>query len=259
MLNLSPREPVETNPKVFLIYSIPKFGKSTIMANLTTDFAPGKSIILSNEPGGYDYLRAAVKEVLNPYEFNEALDEAIQMKEVEYIIVDTITKLDEWSEYLGTFNYMKKPQGKRFNLDASKGQYLKKDDPGFETVHDLPNGHGYKYSREVMVDWLQRFRASRKNVILLAHVKDKYISSIVGDTIQSIDINLTGKVKDKYCSDVDSIAMLVGKEDKRYLSFQTKSNSKFMGSRPSHLEGKILISEKLEDGTIKTYWNNIFI
>lgn len=258
MLNKTPRKPVSVNPQVTLIYSIPKLGKSTIMAGLTTQFAPGKSIIISNELGGYDFLEAAVNECTDPITFNKLIDEASKDSDIQYVIIDTVTTMDEWSEYLGTFNYMNKTQGKKFNIDPATGQRLRKNDPGFDTVHSIPQGFGYKYSREVMVDWFDKLRATGKHIILVAHVKDKFITSKSGETVQSIDINLTGKVKDIYCAKSDAIGMLVAEGDERYLNFQSKDDSKYMGSRASHLSGKILISEKTDKG-IQTHWNNIFI
>lgn len=258
MLQKTPRKPLSVNPQVLLVYSIPKLGKSTVVAGLTTQFAPGKSIILSNEKGGYDFLEAAVEEVYNPFRFEELVDEISKDPDIQYVAIDTVTTLDDWSEYVGTFNYMRKPQGKSFNVNPSTGQRYSKDDPQFDTVHSIAQGFGYRYSRDVMVDWFEKLRGTGKTIILIAHVKDKFITSKTGEVIQSIDINLTGKVKDIYCARADAIGMLVAEEDKRYLSFQSKDDSKYMGSRASHLSGKILISEKTDKG-ITTYWQNIFI
>lgn len=95
MLNKTPRKPVSVNPQVILIYSIPKLGKSTIMAALTTEFAPGKSIIISNERGGYDWLTAAVEDCYNPYRFNELITEISADDEIKYVVIDTVTTLDK--------------------------------------------------------------------------------------------------------------------------------------------------------------------
>jgi len=260
MLQKTPREPVSVNPQVLLIYAIPKLGKSTILAGLTTEFAPGKSIIISNEKGGYSFLKAAVEECYNPYKLDELIDEIAADDDIRYVGIDTITTMDDWSEYVGTFNYMNKPQGMKFNTDPTTGQRYKKDDPKFDTVHSIGQGFGYRYSRDVMVDWFEKLRATGKTIILVAHVKDKFITSKTGEAVQAIDINLTGKVKDIYCARADAIGMLVAEEDKRYLSFQSKDDSKYMGSRAPHLSGRILISDKDNtSGNIKTFWNNIFI
>lgn len=258
-MNKTPRDPISVNPRVLLIYSLPKIGKSTIMAGLTTEFAPGKSVIISNERGGYDWLKATVEECYNPFSFNKLIKEAAEDEELEYIVVDTITTLDEWSEVVGTYDYMRKPQGKRFNLNTSTGTYYKKDDPEFDTVYSIPEGYGYRYSRNVMVNWLETLRATGKKIILVAHVKDKYIATLSDNVVSSVEINLTGKLKEIYCTKSDAVAMLVPEGNKRYLNFQSKDESKYMGSRPKHLKGKILISESYDDLSVKTFWENIFL
>lgn len=258
-LPTKPRKAKRINPGVTLLYSTPKLGKSTICADLTTSFAPGKSIILSTEEGGYDYVDANVLEVYTPPSFEEALTALENDDTFEYVIIDTVTKQDEWSEVVGTYRYMRRPQGKKFNrvVEGGAAKVLTHKDDQFETVHEIPQGYGYRYSREVMNDWFERLRATGKTIILVAHVKDKFITSSQGDTVQSIDINLTGKVKDIYCAKADAICMLVADGDKRYLNFMAKDDSKYMGSRASHLEDKILISEKTDNG-IKTYWDKVF-
>jgi hypothetical protein len=127
-------------------------------------------------------------------------------------------------------------------------------------VHDIPQGYGYKHSRAVMIDWFDQLSRLADHVIFVAHVKDKLVSSTLGESITATTINLTGKVKDLYCAKVDAIAMLVTGEDtsERYLSFQAKDDIKFMGSRAPHLKGKILISKETEK-EVEAYWDNIFI
>lgn len=251
-LPTEPRKAPSVNSKSFIIYGAPKIGKSAIIAGLTTQFAKGKSLILSTEPEGYDYLDANVLEVLNPGVFEQALVAIENDKTLEYIIVDPITSLDDWSEVVGTYMYMQKPQGKRFNVG------LTHKDESFQTVHEIGEGHGYRYSREVMVSWVDRLKATGKTIILIAHIKDKLMALTPTDTILSYEIDLTGKLKTILPARVSSVAKLVVDGDNRYLSFETKENNSIMGSRPAHLTGKILISEKTDEGII-THWDKIFI
>lgn len=158
---------------------------------------------------------------------------------------------------VGTMNYMEKSQGIRFNRD-SKGNRIPFDDRRFETVHSLPNGNGYQYSREVMEKWLAMALKSAKHVIFLAHIKDKFIESKKsGDTVEATDINLTGKVKFAYCSKVSGVGYLYRKNNKGYLNFDNE-NSVICGSRSKHLFGHIEISERNEDLSVTTFWNRIF-
>lgn len=250
-----------TNPRMHLIYSVPKAGKSTIVSHLKDH------LILELEPGGADYVEGRIQEINRPSEFNQVLDliEKSETKVCEYLVIDTCTKLDEWSEIVGTYMYMKKPQGKKFNKEKGdeNGTIIYHTDERFETVHDLPNGYGYKHSREVMSNWYDRLLnliALDKvtYVILLAHVKDKMIETRNGDTVESIDINLTGKVKSIYSSRVDAIGHFYREKGKGYLSYDNEYKV-VCGGRCKHLDGSILVSEKMEDKSIKTYWENIYI
>lgn len=255
------REPKFKNPRVQIIYSVPKAGKTSIISHLKDH------LILELEPGGGDYISGRVQEINKPSEFNEVLAEIEKSEEkvCEYLIVDTITKLDEWSEIVGTYNYMQKPQGKKFNREGGveTGKMILHNDKRFETVHDLGQGYGYKHSREVMTDWYDRLLeliATEKvtYVILLAHVRDKLVESRNGDSVESIDINLTGKVKSIYSSRVDAVAHFYRENGKGYLSYNNEYKV-VCGGRCPHLDGSILISEKQEDNSIKTYWDKIYI
>lgn len=167
----------------------------------------------------------------------------------------------EWSEITGTYRYMQKPQGKKFNakddknLNAGYYSYLDKE---FETVHELGQGFGYKYSREEMTDWYDRLSLLAPEIILIAHIKDKMVESKTGDTVETRDINLTGKVKSIFASRVDGIGYMYRKDNQGILSFNPKDNL-VCGGRCKHLTGDIVISEKLESGDIKTYWDRIYL
>lgn len=248
------REAPAVNPGVLLLYSTPKAGKTTIVSHLVN------SLLVELEPRGANYVDALVVEPTNPPEFNEVLDTIIKEgKKYEYLIIDTITKLDEWSEITGTYTYMNKPQGKKFNKIGNTDNTLSHTDSKFETVHELANGYGYRYSRQEMIDWYEKIASCAKYVILLAHVKDKMIESKQsGDTVQSTDISLTGKVKSIYTSRVDAVGHFYRKGKQGIINFNNE-NSIICGGRCKHLNNEIVISEKLEDGTIKTYWDRIYI
>ena len=249
------------NPHMMLIYSPPKVGKTTIVGGLED------ALIIETEPYGANYISGKIVEVNKPSEFNAVLD-AIEEKNTQLggymyrrIVIDTITKLDEWSEIVGTYEYMNKPQGKKFNLkdpkQPSKGKFNHLDS-SFETVHEIANGFGYRYSREVMLNWYDRLSTLAEEIILIAHIKDKFIESKTGDTVETRDINLTGKVKSTYASRLDAIGYLRRDGDVGVLSFNPKENL-VCGGRCKHLNGDIVISEKQENGDIKTFWENIYI
>lgn len=246
-----------------IIYSPPKKGKTTIVSKLTTEFAEeGKAIILSLDPNGTAYADSIHKEISNPQEFVQALKTMEKMwidgNGYEYLIVDTISMADEWSEIVGTFNYMATTQGKKFNK-TDDGKTIPYGSKEFQTVHALPNGAGYLHSRSVMNSWLSLMKKAAPHIILIAHIKDKLVSSKAGDTVTESDIDLTGKVKSVYTSKVDAIAYFTRKKNQGFLNFKPAPGAKTVGGRCDHLNDSILISEKLDDGSVKTYWENIFL
>lgn len=260
MLPTEIRQPKAINPHVLLIYSAPKVGKTTILGGLDD------CLIIETEPFGANYISGKIVEVNKPSEFNELLtaieenNKKINGYTYQRIAVDTITKLDEWSEITGTYRYMNKAQGKKFNLkdtsSPAKGRYSYTDSQ-FETVHELANGFGYKYSREEMTDWYDRLSLLAPEIILIAHIKDKLVESKSGDSVETRDINLTGKVKSIFSSRVDGIGYMYRKDNQGILSFNPKDNL-VCGGRCNHLTGDIVISEKLDNGTVKTYWDKIY-
>lgn len=245
------------NPSTLLLFAPHKRGKTTIISKLTTDFAKeGKGLVVSFEQGGTDFNDAVTIEINSVPELLEFI-EAVKTAgyPYEYIAYDTLTKLDEWSEYAGTYKYMDKPQGKKHNVvDGVRIKNSKH--PSFETVHEIPNGFGYRYSREVMLDWYEQLRALAPYTIFVAHTKDTKEETKNGDIVDSQDINLTGKVKNILATRVDAVGKLIVEGDNRYISFQ--ANSKAEGGRCAHLEGNVLISTKNKDNSVTTFWENIY-
>jgi hypothetical protein len=247
------RKPISLNPHTILLYSKPKVGKTTIVSQLTN------SLLIEHEPHGADFVEANVIEINAPSELRELfLAVKTAGNPYKYLIVDTISKWDEWSELSGTLDYMGKAQGKKFNRTPD-GKTIPMNNKKFETVHEIPNGYGYRYSRQVMQDWFDEITLLADHIIFLAHMKDKLIESKkTGDTVEAIDINLTGKVKTIYTSRVDAVGYLYKKGNQGIINFNNE-NSVTCGGRCPHLDGEIVISEKLEDGTIKTFWNKIYL
>ncbi len=242
--------PRSTEPRSMIIYSAPKTGKSSIVAQLPD------SLIISHEKNGMAAIKARYIEVFNP---NDILPLLAQLKgddTIKYIVIDTVTQQDSWSEIVGTLEFQAKLQGKKWNVLDSKR--LPVSHPSWDSVHSIGNGFGYKYSREVMVKWFKAAINTNKTVIFLAHIKDKFIESKSGDVVEAIDLNLTGKVKSIYSANVDAIAHLKRIGNKSYLNFESMGSS-VSGSRYGYLQGSILIGESNPDTyELTTYWENVF-
>lgn len=242
-------KPKRTEPGSLIVYSAPKVGKSALAALFPN------SVTVEHEVGGADALRIRMVEVFNPNNVLPFLEQAATDDSFDTLIVDTVTKWDEWSELVGTYDFMKKPQGKKFNVVNDKKVNHKHE--SWDTVHSIGEGYGYRYSREVMLRWYKAAIATGKRVIFLAHIKDKFIESKSGDVVEAIDLNLTGKVKSIYSANVDAIAHLKRSGNKSHLSFQNLGDT-VSGCRYPYLQGSILIGESDEQGVLTAYWENIF-
>jgi hypothetical protein len=119
-------------------------------------------------------------------------------------------------------------------------------------------GAGYPWLRQAFEDVVKRFKAITPHLILVGHVKDTMLEKN-GNTFESLDINLTGKLKIFTTSKSDAIGYLYRKGDKNILSFKTQDEV-VCGARPEHLRNKeITLSEIAEDGSFQSHWDQIFI
>jgi hypothetical protein len=255
----------EKNPTDLIIISVPKTGKSTILADLTKN---GDGILFNLEKHGTDYLEGYF---LNIYpdamtSFEEAVEnykgyrDALLKNKGKYkwLIIDSLSALNDISEVMGTYYYMHSvPQGKNFNRDPKTGAAYKFGDPNFRLVSSLPEGYGYQHTRKWFMDQINLFNEIAPYRIYTAHVKDKLIKNNQDEVVSGLEINLTGKLKNIMATKVSALCKLVASGDKRYLSFEVDNENVIAGSRVPHLTGQILVSDKTKDGII-TYWENIF-
>lgn len=277
-------EPEFKDPRVMVIYSIPKSGKTTVAAQL-----PG-NLILDLE-GGTDLIAAPKVSLIglkhDPYSTPETpeqkeerhkkrkyyLGEIIKQlieggNPYKYLTIDTATTLEDWCEYDGTCMYMESPMGKnwnRFDIDdqiKSGGRYIEgtlKPKSQWRSVITMGKGYGYQWLNKSYEKWINYIRPLTPTLIIHAHIKLKQIAKKDGKEVEVKDLDLTGQIKQLTAGLMaDAIGYFHREGDKGYISFQT-SEEVICGSRCAHLEGKdILISEKQEDGKVKTYWHNIF-
>lgn len=235
----TPIKPTNKDPRKLLIYGPPKIGKTSIVAgipnNLVIDLEDGSEYIEALKVKANNFaelieIGKAIKEAGNPYSF---------------ITTDTVTRLEDWSEKSATSKYKQTAQGKNFSG---------------RTVIELDYGLGYGLLRAEYMFWLNQIYKLSPISILIGHVKDRMVGK-EGNEVAVKDLNLTGQLKAMTTSDVDAVGyMYIDKENPRArrLTFLT-SDEIVCGNRCPHLEGQdFLISEKMEDNTVKTYWEQIF-
>ncbi len=234
-------------PSSLIIFGLPKSGKTTAVAQLP-------NCLLIDVERGSDYidcLRLQPPEDIKPVALFKWLKEVAQTikdegRPYDFVAIDTTSYLDEKSEWVGTYNYMNSPQGASFNRERDAngvpikhGKKILPDDPSYESVHSIGEGYGYRWSRQAMTDVLDTCKNLGKIcTIFICHVKDKYVVSKQTNTeVRSIDLSLTGKVKDIYARDLDAIGYLWNKGGVVHVSFKGNED-KIGGMRGNtHLQG----------------------
>ncbi len=204
------------NPRLLLLYGMPKVGKTTVLSQLE------ESLLIDLESGS-DFVEAVKIKANSLHELGE-ICKAIKTanKPYKYIAIDTIDKVEEWCEGSATNRYKKSPQGANFKGD---------------NVLTLPMGAGYLYLRQDVLKWVEYLRTITDNLILISHLKLSNINK-GGNETQVKDIDLTGKIKNIVCGMADAIGYMYRHEDTGELIVSFKTNDEVTcGSRCEHLKG----------------------
>jgi energy-coupling factor transporter ATP-binding protein EcfA2 len=231
------------SPKNMVIFSKPKVGKTTLLSQL-----PNCLIIDLEEGADYvDALKVKADSVAKIREIGEAIIAA--GKPYKFIALDTITALETMCVPYAEQLYSKSSMGKNW---YSKGK------PEYGSLLNLPNGAGYPWLRQAFENVIAYVKTLAPHVILVGHIKDTLLEKN-GAEFNSLELDLTGKIKRITTSNSDAIGYLYRKGNKNILSFKT-SDEIACGARPEHLRNKeILISEYDEEGNIITHWDQVFM
>lgn len=237
--------PTDDDPKKIVIYSKPKTGKTELCSRLPNalliDLEDGSSYVACKK---INVLREAAKQGCTPLDYLSVLKDTIitAKRPFKYIIIDTVTALEEIALVLALRLYKATPMGANFN--------------GINVL-TLPNGAGYRYLRDAFEMLIDTFYDLCDRIILLGHIKDKNITNNDGKEVIANDIDLTGKIRNIVCSKADAIGYMTRENDQCFLNFKT-SDTITCGARPKHLKNnKILVSE-MKDGEYYSYWENVY-
>jgi energy-coupling factor transporter ATP-binding protein EcfA2 len=231
------------SPKNLIIFSKPKVGKTTLLANLDN------CLILDLEDGS-DYVDA-VKLKAKSIDDIRAIGKAIKEAgyPYKYVAVDTITALEEMCIPLAEEMYSKSSMGKNWFTEGK---------PKYGSLLNMPNGAGYPWLREAFTKVVDYLKTWAPRIILVGHVKDVVLDKN-GSEFNALDLDLTGKLKRITSSQSDAIGYLFRKGNKNILSFKTTDEIS-CGARPEHLRNKeVILSELDADDKLTTFWQNIYI
>lgn len=233
------------NPREMIIFSYPKIGKTELMTHL-----PGDYLILDFDDGMAYYEGSYIK-VKDYKTFTQLTKEFSEEKpHFNYIVIDTVTMLyDTITNILAIKNYNADPMNAKNQIK----------DPNYD-ITNLAYGAGYGYKRNALQQILNFFKPYCDCLIILGHVADKSLKTDKDGEGNVKDLALEGKLKDILALKTDAMGLL-------YRSSPTENTISFNpsigligGTRIPHLSNKeFVISKKLEDGTLETYWDKIFV
>jgi hypothetical protein len=243
---------VHKSPKNLIIFSKPKVGKTSLLAELDD------CLILDLEKGS-DYVDAMKIQVSSVEEI-KAIGEQIKKEDYpyKYIALDTITALEEMCVPYAEKIYSKTSIGKNWfkttpdgSLAADSGKAV------YGNILQMPNGAGYPYLRDAFTRVIEYVKTLAPRIILIGHIKDVLLEKAGGD-FNALDLDLTGKLKRITTSQSDAIGYLYRKGNKNILSFKT-TDEVSCGARPEHLRNQEITVSELKDGKMTTHWDKIYI
>jgi hypothetical protein len=250
-----PKAPVKAayqSPRNLIIFSKPKVGKTTSLIKLKN------CLILDLEDGTdrFDAMKIKAESVEDIKEIGEEIKKANYP--YDYIAVDTITALEEMCVSYAEKIYCKTSMGKNWFKKAEDGKLAADSGKAiYNSILNMPNGAGYPYLREAFTKVIEYIKTLAPRVILVGHIKDILLDKN-GTEFNSLDLDLTGKLKRITTSQSDAIGYLYRKGNQSILSFRT-TDEVSCGARPEHLRNKeIVISEMTDEGLV-THWDKIYI
>src|ERR1700761_1539006 len=209
--------PTRINPKLIVMYGMPKVGKTTAVAELDS------CLILDFEDGAasIEAMRLKITSIeggttLGPdgsviaTSFDKVVEDIIQYgidlktagKEVKFpyrrLCIDTGDAFQDMCEVVATRKYKETIIGKNFDGNS---------------ILELPKGAGYGLLREEMISRIITLSRICETVILVCHTKDKIIDK-GGVEVSANELSLTGKIGKIICGKADLIAYLYREPNK---------------------------------------------
>lgn len=251
------------NPRLLVLFGLPKSGKSSCVASLDDN------LIIDLEDGyrALDVMVVQAKDVYDIFGIKAAIENKIKetgKKPYRYITLDNATRLEEMCLIYAAALYRKTPMGQNWGYLRDKNNNLlrtKEGKPVIDTkadVRTLPNGSGYFYLRSALKEVIHMFLPLCETLILVCHVKDKQVQ-MNGEESSKLVVDLAGKLGDIICGEADAVGFVYREGNKTFISFEGGSGD-IREARPVHLRGKqFLVGESDENNVLKMDMGKIFV
>lgn len=254
-------KPEFNEPKLMIVGGLPKCGKSTFCASLP------ETLIVDLEDGyrNLECMRVNVDNLDGLRELATALiKEKKELGSFPYkrLVIDNASRLEEIALTKAAELYRNTAMGMNWGyLTNDDGEIVIRNgkkvlDPKAD-VRKLGKGAGYLYLREALEDIVKMFQKLAPTVILVVHIKDKYIEKD-GKEITVADIDLAGKTGSIIAGLADGIGLMYREENKAVISFKNGNNTIF-ASRFKHINNKnFVVTESDDDGNVTVNYSEIF-
>ena len=256
------QKPENYNPKLLILFGLPKSGKSSAVASLDDN------LVIDLEDGyrALSVMRVKAKDINEIFAVKAALDK--KMKETgkipyKFITIDNATRLEEMCLTYAAHIYRQLPLAANWGMKKDKnGNLLRVDgkpvpDPKAD-VRTLPNGSGYLYLRKALKEVIHMFRDYCETLILVCHVKDKQIQMNGAESTELV-VDLAGKLGDIICGEADAVGYIYREGNKTIMSFEG-GEGHIREARPIHLRGKkFVVGESDKENNLKMDMSKIFI
>lgn len=240
-----PHEP-EVNPSSMILFGKEKCGKTTALTSLPN------CLIIDTEKGTKKAraLAMQVPDDKGPVGKMQWLKKLAQKliddgRKYDYVAIDTLSEINQWAEWSGTYRYMNSAQGKKFNrvkdkhgLPVPGGDFLDPESDDYESVHNLGEGYGYRWSRDEVIKVFELFQnTAKKCVIFVCHIEDKFVGQKdATDGVAPKQLALTGALRNILPRKVDAIGYVYNDKGTIKVNF-TGTEERIGGTRAKHLQG----------------------
>ena len=250
------------NPRLLVLFGLPKSGKSSAVASLDNN------LIIDLEDGyrALEVMTVAAKDIYDLFAIKAAIENKIKetdKKPYQYITIDNATRLEEMCLLYAAALYRKTQMGQNWGFLRDKNNNVIRKDgkPVVDVkadVRTLPNGSGYFYLRNALKEVIHMFQPLCETLILVCHVKDKQIQ-MNGEESSKLVVDLAGKLGDIICGEADAVGFVYREGNKTFISFEGGAGD-IREARPVHLRGKqFLVGESDENNVLKMDMAKIFV